>query len=271
MGDVAAHQDLWIQETGRKPSVRLTSLPGASESPEWSPDGTHILFAVSNKRNRDIYWIRSDAAGEPRLLAKYEGNMDPVAFSPDGKLVLLESGNPFTAMDVWSTSLEGTLDHPQLGKPEPLLRARGFPMPAFSPDGHWLAYASEESRRREVYVQPFPGPGGKVPISTDGGGFPQWSPNGRELFFLSPDRRIMVVDYTIKGNSFLPSVPRLWSKQQILLKSGGGPFQSYALAPDGKRFAVILYADGTTEHLNPLHQTFLLNFGDELSRRVPAE
>ena len=144
-------------------------------------------------------------------------------------------------------------------------------MPAFSPDGQWLAYASEESGRREVYVQPFPGPGGKVVISTDGGGFPQWSPNGRELFFLSPDRRIMVVDYTIKGNSFSSGVPRLWSKQQILLKSGGGPYQSYALAPDGKRFAVLLYPDGTAEHLNALHLTFLLNFGDELRRRVPVE
>src|SRR5262249_36321397 len=264
-------RDLWIQETERKPSVRLTSLSGASESPVWSPDGTHILFASSNKRNRDVYWIRSDGAGEPQLIAKYETNMHPVAFSPDGKVVLLESGNPFTAMDVWSTSVERVADDPRLGKLEPVLRERGFPMPAFSPDGHWLAYASEESRRREVYVQPFPGPGGKVPISTDGGEFPQWSPNGRELFFLSPDRRIMVVDYRIKGNSFSPSVPRLWSKQQILLHTTGGPFQPYAVARDGKRVAVVLYPDGATEHLNPLHLTIMLNFGDELRRRMAGE
>jgi hypothetical protein len=81
----------------------------------------------------------------------------------------------------------------------------------------------------------------------------------------------MVVDYTIKGNSFLIGTPRLWSKQQILLKETGGAFQPYALAPDGKRFAVILYPDGTTEHQNPLHLTFLLNFGDELRRRLAAE
>ena len=273
MRDVQGHQDLWIQETERKPSVRLTSLSGATQSPVWSPDGTHILFAGLSQGNGGIYWIRSDAGGAPRLLfAKPEPrNMHPVAFSPDGRLVLFESGNPFTAMDVWRASFEGTPDDPHLGTLEPLLRARGFPMPAFSPDGRWLAYASEESGKREIYVQPFPGPGGKVPISTDGGGFPQWSSNGRELFFLSPDRRIMVVDYTIKGNSFTPGVPRLWSKQQILLKSGGGPFQPYALAADGNRFAVMLYSDGTTEPKSPLRLTFLLNFGDELRRRVASE
>ena len=270
MGTVQGHQDLWIQETERKPSVRLTSLP--SGSPVWSPDGTHILFAGSSQGNTGVYWIRSDGGGAPHLLANPEiTNLHPVAFSPDGKLVLFESGNPFTAMDVWRTSFEGTPDDPHLGKLEPLLRARGFPMSAFSPDGHWLAYASEESGRREIYVQPFPGPGGKVPISIDGGGFPQWSPSARELFFLGPDRRIMVVDYTIKGNSFSAGVPRLWSKQQILLKAGGGPLQSYALAADGKRFAVMLYPDGTTEPQSPLRLTFLLNFGDELRRRVASE
>jgi serine/threonine-protein kinase len=268
MGDVQGHQDLWIQESELKPSVRLTSFPGASQSPVWSGEGAHILFAVGIERETGIYWMRSDGAGEPQLLTKAEGNLHPSALSPDGKWVVFMSGNPFTAMDVSIAPFEGTPEHPRLGKMELLLRARGFPMPAFSPDGHWLAYASGDTGRTEVYVQPFPGPGGKVPISTDGGGFPQWSRNGRELFFLSPDRRIMVAEYTVKGNSFSTGAPRLWSKQQILLNHIGGPFQPYALAPDGKRFAVVLYPDGTTEHQNPLHLTFLLNFADELRRRV---
>jgi serine/threonine-protein kinase len=272
MGALPQGGGLWIQDTERKPSVRLTFLPGVSGSPVWSPDGTHILFASGGHPNQGIYWVRSDGVGEPQRVSKIDGALPlPTAFSPDGKLVIFESGNPFTAMDVWTARFEGTAEHPQLGKPEPYLHARGFPMPAFSPDGHWLAYASEEGGRREVYVQPFPGPGGKVPISIDGGGFPQWSPNGHELFFLSLDRHIMVVDYTIKGNSLSPGTPRVWSKQQILLKETGGPFQPYALAPDGKRFAVILYPDGTTEHQHLLHLTFLLNFTDELRRRVSRE
>jgi serine/threonine-protein kinase len=265
------HQDLWIQDPERKPSVRLTSLPGTSASPVWSPDGALILFAIANQPNAGIYWMRSDGAGEPQLLAKSENNAMPSSFSQDGKRVAFQGGNPFTAMDVWTAAFEGTPDHPLLGKPEPFLRARGFPMPVFSPDGHWLAYASSETGRAEVYVQPFPGPGGKVPISTDGGGFPQWSPNGHELFFFSLDQRIMVVEYTAMGDSFAPGTPRVWSQQQILRNRGGGPFQPFALAPDGKRFAVLLYPDGTTERQNPLRLTFLLNFGDELRRRVPVE
>jgi hypothetical protein len=109
-----------------------------------------------------------------------------------------------------------------------------------------------------------------VPISNDGGGFPLWSPNGRELFFLGPDRRIMATDYTAKGDSFSSGTPRVWSQHQILLNVTGGPFQPYALTPDGKRFVVVLYPDGTTERRNPMHLTFLLNFGDELRRRVAA-
>ena len=134
-----------------------------------------------------------------------------------------------------------------------------------------MAYALANSGNYEVYVRAFPDRGAQRQISNRGGNFPRWSPNGRELFFLSPDQRIMVVDYTNKGNSFSPGVPRLWSKQQILLRSGGGAIQPYAVAADGKRFAVMLYADGTTEPHSPLRLTFLLNFGDELRRRVASE
>jgi Tol biopolymer transport system component len=149
MGDVLGRQDLWIQESELKPSVRLTSFPGASHSPVWSPDGAHILFAVGIERETGIYWIRSDGAGEPQLLTKAEGNLHPSALSPDGKSMVIMSGNAFTAMDVSIAPFEGTSEHPRLGKMEPLLRARGFPMPAFSPDGHWLAYASSDTGREE--------------------------------------------------------------------------------------------------------------------------
>jgi Tol biopolymer transport system component len=235
----------------------------------WSVDGKYIVFRAANQPNAGIYGIRSDGSSEPQRLAKVDAS--PVAFSPDGTRLVLQGGNPFTAMEVMTAPFVDASDHPQLGNPELLLRARGFPMPAFSPNGHWIAYASGETGRTEVYVQPFPGPGGKVSISTEGGGFPVWSPNGHELFFLTADRRIMVADYTAKRDSFSPGKPRVWSQQQILLNVTGGPFQPYALAPDGKRFVVVLYPDGTTERRNPLHLTFLLNLGDELRRRVPAK
>jgi serine/threonine-protein kinase len=139
--------------------------------------------------------------------------------------------------------------------------------PAFSPDGRWLAYSSNETETREVYVRPFPGPGGKSHISTGGGQFPIWSRNGRELFFLGPDGHIMVASYTAKGDSFVPGKPRVWSPKSLLVIFGVRPCD---LAPDGKRFAVLLREDGTAEQKPITHLTVLLNFFDELRRRVPA-
>jgi WD40 repeat protein len=268
MGDVVASEDLWVQDLERNTSVRLTSLGGASYSPLWSPDGKYILF--EHQPNSGIYQVRADGAGEPQQLAKVETATFLSSISPDGKRLAFAAGNPFTAMQVSIAPLEGTTDHPLLGKMEPFLHASGFPMPAFSPDGRWLAYASAETGTEEIYVQPYPGPGGKVAVSSGGGAFPVWSPKTHQLFFIA-QKGIMVADYTATGDSFTPGKPRPWSPHPILLNYGGGPFQPYALAPDGKRFAVMLYPDGTTERHTPLHLTYLLNFADELRRRVPAQ
>jgi eukaryotic-like serine/threonine-protein kinase len=267
MGDVLANEDLWIQDLERNTSVRLTSLGGVSSSSLWSPDGKYILFA--HQPNDSINRVHADGAGEPQQLAKVETATFPSSISPDGKRVALVTGNPFTGTEISTAPFEDTADHPLLGKMEPLLRTPGFPMPAFSPDGRWLAYSSDETGTPEIYVQPYPGLGGKVAISTSGGGFPVWSSNTHQLFFIAR-RGIMVADYAATGDSFTPGKPRPWSPHSILLNYGGGPFQPYALAPDGKRFAVMLYPDRTTERHTPVHLTFLLNFADELRRQVAA-
>jgi Tol biopolymer transport system component len=267
MGDVLIKEELWVQDLERNTSVRLTSLGGVSHSPLWSPDGKYILFG--HQPNDSIYRVHADGGGEPQQLAKVETATFPSSISPDGKRVAFVTGNPFAGTEISTAPFEDTADHPLLGKMEPFLRAPGFPMPAFSPDGRWLAYSSAETGTAEIYVQPYPGPGGKVAISTGGGAFPVWSPKTHQLFFIS-QRGIMVVDYTATGDSFTPGKPRRWAPHPILLNYGGGPFQPYALAPDGKRFAVVLYPDGTTERQNRLHLTYLLNFADELRRRVPT-
>ena len=262
------HWDLWVQDLERNTMTRLTSSGGGS--PIWSTDGKYILFSNGGEFTGALYWIRSDGAGEPQQVSE-KGIGFPSSFSPDGKRVALHRGNPFTGREASTAPIEGGPDHPLLGKTELFLRSPGFLMPVFSPNGRWLAYSSSETGTAEIYVQPFPGPGGKVAVSTGGGSFPEWSANGRELFFVGSDHRIMVVDYMAKDGSFSPGKPKVWSQQQILFNSGGGPFWPYALTPDGKHFAVMLYPDGTAEQHNTLHLTFLLNFSDELHRRVPAE
>jgi hypothetical protein len=129
-----------------------------------------------------------------------------------------------------------------------------------------MAYASNESGRYEVYVRPFPGSGGKWQISTGGAIHTVWSRDGRELFYGSSDSKLMVSEYTAKGDSFTYSKPRLWSDKQ--LRGGNRPF--FDIAPDGKRFAVFPRAESVDEKSGNVHVTFLFNFFDELRRRVPV-
>jgi serine/threonine-protein kinase len=156
-------------------------------------------------------------------------------------------------------------DHPKPGKPEPFLRTTfNETVGVFSPDGRWIAYRSDESGTNEIYVRPFPGPGSKWQISTGGARYPIWSKSKRELFYSTLDSHIMVLDYTTSGVSFVPGRSRLWFEKPI---SPTWP----ELAADGKRFAVALAPEANTAERGSAHVTFLLNFFDELRRRVPAQ
>jgi serine/threonine-protein kinase len=267
IGDPLKQQDLWVKDLQRNTLVRLTSLPGASHSPVWFPDGKHLLFGVLNQPNSGLYWVRSDGGAEPRQLLQEDQPVFPTSIAPDGRRVILQRGDPHTITDAVTAPVEGGPDQPVLGKQDRLLRTPLFPMAAFSLDGHWLAYESTETGVEEVYVQPFPGPGEKVAISAGGGAFPAWAANGRELFFLRGSL-IMAVDYSTKGGTFKPGKPRVWSHQPIL--DVDGPFQYYAPAPDGKHCAVLLYPNGTADQRSALHLTFILNFAESLRQRSPV-
>jgi serine/threonine-protein kinase len=158
-------------------------------------------------------------------------------------------------------------EHPRLGAASRFIDA-ATPVPdaQFSPDGRWIAYVSAESGMANIFVRPFPGPGGTAQVSTGGGRFPIWSRNGRELFYLGPDKRIQVATYTTSGNSFSPGKSRVWSERQL---GDWGVNRMYDLAPDGKRFAVVLDTDQTGDSKPAMSVTVLVNFFDELRRRVP--
>src|SRR5262249_10547764 len=156
-------------------------------------------------------------------------NLLPYSFSPDGRRLLYTENQPETGARIWTLPLDTSdPDHPKRGKPE-LFLSSGF-VPKFSPDGRWIAYRSTESGSNEIYVRPFPSSaGGKWLVSTGGGLFAFWSNNGRELFYETTDYRIMVVEYTVQGDSFAAGKPRLWSGKQIFYPGG----QNMDLAPNG--------------------------------------
>ena len=254
--------NIWVYEREQDAMTRLTFTPGYEVNPVWSPDSKHIVFTSSRQGAANLYWMRADGAGQAVRLTESKNDQYPYSFSPEGKQLAFVEIDPKTGFDLWTLPLTAfESDHPKPGKPEPFL-VTPFKenLPMISPDGRWLAYHSNESGRDEVYVRPFPGPGGKWQISTGGGDTPNWSKKAPELFYRGGEG-MMVASYIANGEAFVASKPRLWVEKKDL-------GQAFDLAPDGKRFVVLL--SEASEQKGPQHVTFLLNFFDELRRRAPA-
>ena len=267
--------DIEIYDWGRGTTTRLTfTAQAVNFSPVWTPDGKHIIFESQGINNFSLQWISADGAGEAQRLLESKNWLMPYSFSPDGKRLAFSEQNAETGMDLWTLPLDTSdPEHPRPGKPELFLRT-GFieNRPAFSPDGRWIAYSSTESGRSEIYVRPFPAEGvsvsGSLTISTGGGQVPIWSRAGRELFYEGPGNRIMAVTYTAKGDSFAAGKPDLWSNTQLFDVDARWYLD---LAPDGKRFVVAVPPnDSARDPKGSLHVTFLLNFFDEVRRRIPT-
>jgi Tol biopolymer transport system component len=267
-----ARADIWVKDLERGTTSRVTHLPGRNNSPLWTPDGRGIVFGSTRQAAPGMYWIRADGAGEAQRLtdSKTLQLQAPRAFSPDGRRLAYVQFGADIHLEIWTAPVEGDRDHPRLGNAEPFLRTSfSETQPAFSPDGQWLAYSSNESGNSELYVRPFPGPGGKWQISAGGGMYPIWARDGRRLFFLTPDWRIMVASYTGKQGSFVAGKPQPWSQKKLIYLGGNYP---YDLAPDGERFAVVLNAGGMEGQEQGSTDSVIvrLNFFDELRLKVPS-
>jgi Tol biopolymer transport system component len=266
--------DIYLYDWQRDTMTRLT-FTQANLYSVWTPDGKHIVFQSQSGPATSIRWIRADGAAEAQPLLESKGDLRPYSFSPDGKRLAYAELAMDTSFDLWTLPLDvSDAEHPKPGKPELFLRTPFDERePAFSPDGRWIAYSSAESGQYDVYVRPFPGGApsgsGKWQISTGGGRYPIWSSNGRELFYETLENRIMAAAYTAKGDLFAADKPRAWSNMQILELFGTGIW-NLDLSPDGKRFAVIPRPEATGDQKGSVHVTVLLNFFDELRRRVPA-
>jgi Tol biopolymer transport system component len=261
--------DIWVYEWERDIPTRLTFAGEGNGFPVWTPDGQRIVYSSKEKGGtQNLWWIRADGAGDAQRLAESKSSQFAGSWRPDGKVLALSQLNPGTNSDIMTLPIEGNEKSGwRPGEPKAFLNSPFVEdYPAFSPDGRWLAYTSNESGSFEVYVRPFPGPGGKWQVSTGGGGFPKWSRNGKELFYRTTDSKIMVVTYTASGDSFHADKPQLWSPGQF---TDRGLNYNFDLHPDGKRFAV-LKAPGTEQTAAVNKVSFIFNFFDELRRKLPS-
>ena len=244
--------DLEVYDIARGSTMRVTS-EGDNHSPNWTPDGQRITY-ISNTQPTGFELFETPVNGSqaPERLTRAAQQLTavtPLSWSPDGQVLAFADRG-----DIWLL--------PRSGAPKPFVQSRfNETTPAFSPDGHWLAYVSDESGRSEVYVQPFPGPGEKYTISTDGGAQPMWARSGRELFFRNGDQ-MMSVSITTQ--------PRFAAARPTVLFSGAyarsDGWVDYDVAPDGDHLLMI----NPGEQERPATEiTVLLNWFDELKRRVP--
>ena len=254
--------DVWVYDLQRDTPTQLTfNGPGLREV-VWAPDSRHIVFGDGTS----LWWMRADGSGQSHRILEKAANPRPFSIGPDGQVVYTAFGNQGLP-DISVVRLD--LSDPERPKASPPELFLGEPQvevdPVISPDGKFIAYASTELGPNELFVRPYPGPGGKWKISLAGGKFPVWSRTKKELFFLGGDNRIMVVSYTTEGNSFVAERPRVWSPTPI---RRDGVRHSFDISADGTRAVVFPQPPpGQTE--GSLHATFLLNFFDDVRRRIP--
>ncbi len=231
----ASGRDIWVLDLARASPARLTFTASDEYAPIWSPDGTKIAYSTNRDGASSLYQKSSSGSGEEELLLKSPSAVLPFSWSSDGGTIVFR--NLLTKNEVWYLPLA------QPRKPVAFLQSRDFAhmYPQLSPDGHWLVYASDESGRIEIYVQSFPKPSAKWQVSTEGGFYPRWSRDGRELYFLSSGSTgataVKMMATSVKaGSSFEAGTPRQLFNANVLygigLRQGVRP--QYDIAPDGR-------------------------------------
>ncbi len=246
--------NIWIYDIARATLTRFT-FDNDNRDPFWTPDGKRVIYTSFRNGKYGLYWKPGDGSGDEQQLISSTNWVCASSFSPDGKELAYIAESPETGTDIWILPLEGER------KPRPFLRTRFKEwFPEFSPDGHWLAYESDESGGFEIYVQQYPGPGRKVQISNEGGSRPVWSHDGRTLFYRNGDK-LMQVKIETKP-TLLAGTP-----QQMLQ---GNYFLSghyFDVMPDGKQFVFIK----ETEQARAATQiNVVLNWFDVLKHRMSA-
>lgn len=235
-----AKRNIWIKRLNRGPALKLTSEGDLNAGPAWTPDGRVVTF-LSNSRSRsklqlDLYRAMADGSALPQLLRHEAGSLGEAEYSRDGKWLLYRA-----RWDLFAVRTDGDTT------PIPLVMGQfRAATPRLSPDGRWLAYSSNESGQREVYVRPFPNTRTAKWQISQGGFSPVWSRDGRELFYINGR-------YELVTAPVLPGVTFSLGKQRVLLSVARyemvWPQRNYDVSPDGSRFIMIRSPQKTRDEL----------------------
>ena len=229
--------DVWLRDLQRQITSRLTFQ--RSNVPVWAPDGRMVVFASSRTGTLNLYQRPSNMSAPDEVLLKLDAQpiVFPSDWSADGQFVTYYRSDPKTQLDQWVLPMEGDR------KPFPLLHAEfNESQGQFSPDGKWIAYVSDESGQPEIYVQSFPTLTGKWQISSSGGSQPRWRRDGRELFYVAADRKLMAASVTLAPSFTVEATRPLFET----LLPFAPPRQEYEVSADGQRFLLNLPLDTTS-------------------------
>jgi Tol biopolymer transport system component len=257
-------RNIWVNDFARGMLTRVTSEARNARA-VWTPDGTRVTYGSSTAGNENIFWKPADGSGPGERLTTSNHLQFAASWSPDGQtLAFVEQAE---SSDIWALPVGGDR------KPRLLIQTRfNEAYPEFSPDGRWLAYTSNESGRIEVYVQPYPGPGPRQQVSTDGGAGPAWSRDGRELFFMTTQTtggqathtKMMSVAVELRP-TFTAGVPRLIFEGKYGASAG---IRSYDVTADGRRFLMVQQKERPA--VSAAEMILVLNWAEELKARVPT-
>jgi len=254
------NQDVWTFDLTRGTWMRLTFAPTLESTPVWSPDGQRVAFGGPE----GMFWKASDGTGEAEPLLENSPSLNPNGFSPDGRLLVFEDRG--AGGDLGMVSLEGEQTSTTLLDTEFVERNA-----ALSPDGHWMAYESNETGRFEIYLRPFPDVNtGRWQVSSDGGHWPLWASDGRELFYVGPDAVVQVAIETTPTIT-LGQHQQLFETASYVRPSDTYTWRRIAISGDGQRFLMLKEGQGSEEAASQPSIIVVQNWFEELKRLVPTD